>query len=32
MGGETSIEGVQAAVRGFRGGRIVVFGDLMLDE
>ena len=32
MGGGSSIEGLRAAVRGFRGGRIVVFGDLMLDE
>ncbi len=28
----SSIEGLRAAVRGFRGGRIVVYGDLMLDE
>lgn len=32
MPGESSIEELDAAVRGFRGGRIVVFGDLMLDE
>ncbi len=32
MPGTTSIEELRAAVRGFRGGRIVVLGDLMLDE
>ena len=32
MRGVSSIEELRAAVRGFRGGRIVVFGDLMLDE
>ncbi len=32
MPGVSSIEELRAAVRGFRGGRIVVFGDLMLDE
>ncbi|HET9582045.1 MAG TPA: D-glycero-beta-D-manno-heptose 1-phosphate adenylyltransferase [Gemmatimonadota bacterium] len=28
----SSIEGLRAAVRGFRGGRVLVYGDLMLDE